>query len=112
MKHVPVTFRLNAAQDLDVDPPRPRVHPGDTIGWTCPDGAITVSFDTSVAFEPSAGATSLSHKPTFQAAKGGHTEKVKISLDVPLDQFFECHVTLDGRPMQVTYGFDTSGSGG
>jgi len=104
MKHVPVTFTLNAAKtDLDVDPPRPRVHPGDTIAWTCPDGAITVSFDTSVAFESSS---------KFHAAKGGHTEKGKIRADVPLNHFFQCHVTLDGRPMPVSYGFDTSGSGG
>jgi plastocyanin len=103
MKHVPVTFTLNAAKTLDVDPPRPTVHPGDTIAWTCPDGAITVSFDTSVVFESGS---------KFHAAKGGQTEKGKIRADAPLGQFFKCHVTFNGQPMEVPYGFDTSGSGG
>jgi plastocyanin len=104
MKHVPVTFTLNATKtDLDVHPPRPVVDPGDTIAWTCPDGAITVSFDTSVAFERGS---------KFQASKGGQTENVKIRLDVPRGQFFQCHVTFNGQPMPVSYGFDTSGSGG
>jgi hypothetical protein len=103
MAHVPVTLRLNAAQKiLEPTPPRPKVRPGDTIAWTCPDGAITVSFDTSVVFESSS---------KFQAAKGGQTEKGKIRADVPLNQFFECHVTFNGQPMPISYGIDTSGSG-
>jgi hypothetical protein len=103
MSHVAVTLRLNpVTKTLEPTPPKPVVHPGDTIAWTCPDGAITVSFDTSVAFESSS---------KFQATKGGQTAKGKIRADVPLNQHFECHVTLNGQPMPVSYGFDTSGSG-
>jgi plastocyanin len=101
---VPVTLTLSADKTkLDAQPPRPVVHPGDTIAWTCPDGAITVAFDTKVAFESSS---------KFQAAKGGHTDKGKIRADVPLGQHFECHVTFNGQPMPISYGFDTSGSDG
>ena len=103
MPHVPVILRLNTDQKtLDPTPPRPTVDPGDTIGWTCPDGAITVSFDTS-AFE---------HSPKFQASKGEETGRGKIRANVPRGHFFECHATFNGQPMQVSYGFDTSGSGG
>jgi|SRR5580765_3101369 plastocyanin len=104
MSHVAVTLRLNTAQKiLEPTPATPVVHPGDTIAWTCPDGAITVSFDTNDAFESSS---------KFQAAKGSRTDKGKIRADVPLGQHFECHVTFNGKPMRVSYGFDTSGSGG
>jgi len=104
MAHVPVTLRLNADNtNLDAIPPRPVVHPNDTIAWTCPDGTITVSFDTTVVFVGSS---------KFQAGKGGQTDKGKIRADVPLNQHFPCNVTFDGKPMPISYGFDTSGSGG
>jgi hypothetical protein len=95
---------LNADKtNLDVTPPRPLVHPGDTIAWTCPDGAITVSFDTNVVFESSS---------KFHAAKSGQTDKGKVRADVPLGQHFQCNVTFNGQPMPISYGIDTSGSGG
>ena len=104
MAHVAVTLTLNAAKTkLDVTPPTPTVHPNDTIAWACPDGTITVSFDTTVVFEGSS---------KFQAAKGGQTVKGKIRADVPLNQHFDCIVTFDGKLMPMTYGIDTSGSGG
>jgi hypothetical protein len=109
MAHVPVTLRLaqeNNVNVLNPTPARPTVHPNDTIAWTCPDGAITVSFDTNdttVAFDGNS---------KFHAEKGGQTVKGKIRADVPLGRHFECHVTFNGQQMPVSYGFDTSGSDG
>jgi hypothetical protein len=104
MPHVAVTLRLDKANDiLKATPPAPVVRPGDTIAWTCPDGAITVSFNTNVVFEGSS---------KFQAPKGGQTDKGKIRANAPLGNHFDCIVTFDGKPMPVSYGIDTSGSGG
>jgi hypothetical protein len=103
MAHVAVTLRLDKSKaTLESIPPIPLVRPGDTIAWTCPDGAITLSFDTKGVFEGS---------PKFQAAKGAQTDKGKIRADAPKNHF-DCIATFNGKPMPISYGFDTSGSGG
>jgi hypothetical protein len=108
MSHVAVMLKLVEANPpaeakLETTPAHPMVHPGDTIAWTCPDGEITVSFDTNVVFESSS---------KFHAVKSGQTDKGKIRADVPLNRHFECFVTFNGKPMPISYGIDTSGSGG